>query len=134
MTLNYNFNLSPQTCGSAAAVCAGRSYMFPKLLSALSFQLSLFDEPTFHHPAGKLNVPKEEESRESTAPHSSSLGHASQPVVSCVWICLSRIKGKAVTAEPNLWSLKGTRAPNRHLSHALSRRHHTSTKQTQHQT
>lgn len=108
--------------------------MFPKPPSALSFLLSLFDDPTCHHPAGKLNAPKEEESRESTALHSSSLGDVSQPVVSCVWICLSRTKGKAATAEPNLWSLKGTTAPNRCLSHALSQRHHASTKRMQDET
>lgn len=58
--------------------------MFPKPPLDLSFLLSLFDEPTFHHPAGKPNAPKEEESRESTTPHSSSLGDASQRVVSYV--------------------------------------------------
>lgn len=108
--------------------------MFLKPLLALSFLLSLLDELTFHHPAGKLNAPKEEESKESTSPHSSSLGDASQPIVSYVWICLSRIKRKAVTAEPNLRSLKGTGGPSRCLSHAPSPRHHTSMKRTLDQT
>lgn len=86
--------------------------MFPKPLSTLSFLRSLFDEPTFQHPAGKLNAPKEEETRESTAPHSGSLRDASRWVVNYAGICLSRVKGKEVTAEPNVWSLKGSRAPN----------------------
>lgn len=86
--------------------------MFPKPLSTLSFLLSLFDESTFHHPAGKLNAPKEEETRESTGPHSSSLGDASWWVVNYVGIRLSRTEGKKVTAEPNLWSLKGSRTSN----------------------